>query len=111
MVEPASLAGVRVFFPDPWPKQRHHKRRFVRPDVVDLVVSRLSPGGFVHCATDWPDYAEQMVRVLDAHPLLGEDEQVARRCLADRPPTRFEERGRALGHPVVDVVRTRTLRA
>jgi tRNA (guanine-N7-)-methyltransferase len=111
MVEPGALAGVRVFFPDPWPKQRHHKRRFVRPDVVDLVVSRLRPGGFLHCATDWPDYAEQMVRVLDAHPQLRDDDQVTRRCVAARPRTRFEERGRALGHPVADVVRTRTLRA
>lgn len=110
MLTPQCLAGVRVFFPDPWPKKRHHKRRFVRPDVIDLVVSRLRPGGFLHCATDWSDYAEQMVQVLDAHPLLVEDPGVTEACVASRPGTRFEERGRALGHPVVDVVRTRTLR-
>jgi tRNA (guanine-N7-)-methyltransferase len=111
MLAPQSLAGVRVFFPDPWPKQRHHKRRFVRADLADLVVSRLRPGGFVHCATDWSDYAEQMVQVLDAHPLLVTDPHASQACVAARPRTRFEERGRALGHPVVDVVRTRTLRS
>jgi tRNA (guanine-N7-)-methyltransferase len=109
MLQPESLAGIRAFFPDPWPKQRHHKRRLVRPDLVDLLVSRLRPGGFLHCATDWPDYADQMLSVLSEHPLLHN----AAGGFADRPPwrpkTRFEQRGERLGHRVFDVVVTRTL--
>ena len=69
-VPPASLAGIRIFFPDPWPKRRHHKRRLVQPDFVALAASRLAPGGTLHLATDWDDYAVQMRAVCDAEPLL-----------------------------------------
>ncbi len=67
-VPPASLAGIRIFFPDPWPKRRHHKRRLVQPDFVALAASRLEPGGILHLATDWGDYARQMRAVCDAEP-------------------------------------------
>ena len=69
-VPPASLDGIRVFFPDPWPKRRHHKRRLVQPDFVALAARRLRRGGTLHLATDWDDYAEQMRAVCDAEPLL-----------------------------------------
>src|SRR5205807_2291835 len=68
MLPPASLAGLRVYFPDPWPKARHHKRRLIQPGFVRLAVSRLAPGAVVHCATDWEPYAEQMLEVLSAEP-------------------------------------------
>jgi tRNA (guanine-N7-)-methyltransferase len=67
---PGSLAGVRIYFPDPWPKKRHHKRRLVKPDFVALVASRLAPGGTLHLATDWEHYADQMLQVCSAEPLL-----------------------------------------
>jgi len=118
MVAPDSLAGVRIFFPDPWPKARHHKRRLIQPPFVSLLCTRLQLGGFVHCATDWSPYAEQMLAVLSAEPGLtgtsassrGIDEPAAERPHA-RPLTRFERRGLARGHPVVDLVFTRTLDA
>ncbi len=66
MLAPASLAGVHVFFPDPWHKKRHHKRRLIQPPFVALLASRLAPGGYLHCATDWQPYAEQMLEVLSA---------------------------------------------
>ncbi|MFZ0323254.1 MAG: tRNA (guanosine(46)-N7)-methyltransferase TrmB [Actinomycetes bacterium] len=112
MIAPASLSGVRIFFPDPWPKSRHHKRRLVQPPFVSLLCSRMAPGAFLHCATDWLPYAEQMVAVLSASPGLTRssirDDDVLERPLA-RPLTRFEQRGIARGHRVVDLVFTRTL--
>ncbi len=112
---PGSLSGVRIFFPDPWPKSRHHKRRLVQPPFVSLLCSRLAPGAFVHCATDWPPYAEQMLEVMTAEPRLravvvdaGSDP--GHRPLG-RPETRFERRGLARGHLVSDLVFTRTLDA
>ena len=69
-VASASLAAIRIFFPDPWPKARHHKRRIVRPDLVALMADRLHPGGVLHCATDWAEYAASMLEVLTAEPLL-----------------------------------------
>jgi len=97
---PASLDGVRIFFPDPWPKKRHHKRRLIEPGFVSLLAIRLKPGGYVHLATDWADYAQQMREVLDAEPLLKvEDVDVAH-----RPLTRFEHRGRKRGHAITDLV-------
>jgi tRNA (guanine-N7-)-methyltransferase len=109
MLAPMSLSGVRVFFPDPWPKTRHHKRRLFQPANVDLMVSRLRPGGFVHVATDWPDYGRQMLAVLESHPQLRNDHGGFAPRPAWRPITKFEQRGLALGHPVVDVIVTRTL--
>jgi len=105
---PASLAEVRIFFPDPWPKQRHHKRRLVQPALAALVADRLEPGGALWVATDWQEYAEWMVEVLDAEPLL-ERERAPRvddpesLDAAGRPRTRFEARGLRLGHRVWDL--------
>ncbi|WP_432562124.1 tRNA (guanosine(46)-N7)-methyltransferase TrmB [Kineococcus sp. SYSU DK003] len=96
-----SLAGVRVFFPDPWPKARHHKRRLVAPAFAALVADRLAAGGLLHCATDWEPYAEQMAQVLAAEPRLALSADRARP--AWRPVTRFEARGLALGHVVNDL--------
>ena len=118
MIAPDALAGVRIFFPDPWPKVRHHKRRLIQPPFVSLLHSRLRMGGFIHCATDWPPYAEQMLEVLSAQPGLvrasaggaGIDDLAVDRPHG-RPLTRFERRGLARGHPVADLVFTRTLDA
>jgi tRNA (guanine-N7-)-methyltransferase len=100
-VPEASLAGIRIFFPDPWPKRRHHKRRLVQPAFAALAVTRLRPGGTLHMATDWADYAEQMRAVADAEPRLVGGE-------VPRPPwrpvTKFEARARAEGRDVHDFV-------
>ncbi|WP_448630518.1 tRNA (guanosine(46)-N7)-methyltransferase TrmB [Cellulomonas soli] len=97
------LDAVHVFFPDPWPKARHHKRRIIQPSHVALLRSRLRVGGTLHCATDWLEYAESMRDVLDADPgLAGPVELVARP--AHRPVTKFEQRGIDLGHEVHDLV-------
>jgi tRNA (guanine-N7-)-methyltransferase len=100
-VPEASLAGIRIFFPDPWPKRRHHKRRLVQPAFVALAASRLQPGGTLHMATDWADYADQMRAVADAEPQLVGGE-------VPRPPwrpvTKFEARARAEGRDVHDFV-------
>jgi tRNA (guanine-N7-)-methyltransferase len=111
MVPAGSLAGVRIFFPDPWPKARHHKRRLVQPAFVSLLTSRLRPGGYLHCATDWEPYGEQMLRVVAAEPGLHNEHEGYAPRPASRPTTRFEERGLARGHRVVDVIATRTLDA
>jgi tRNA (guanine-N7-)-methyltransferase len=104
MIATDSLAGVHIFFPDPWPKKRHHKRRLVQPPFVALVASRLIAGGYVHCATDWQPYAEQMLEVLSAEPLLVNAAADYAPRPAWRPPTKFEVRGRALGHGVWDLL-------
>lgn len=100
VVEPATVGELWTFFPDPWPKPRHHKRRLVRREFAALAASRLAPGGVWRLATDWPDYAEQMQEVLDAEPLLsgGVTERYA-----ERPLTRFERRGLAAGRPITDL--------
>ena len=107
MVAAASLAGVHVFFPDPWHKNRHHKRRLIQPPFVRLLASRLEPGGTLHCATDWQPYAEQMLAVLAAEPSLVNHSD----GYAPRPPTRpltkFEQRGLDRGHGVWDLVFTK----
>ena len=104
MIAPDTLAGVHVYFPDPWPKKRHHKRRLIQPAFVALLASRIAPGGYLHCATDWQEYAVQMLDVLGAEPLL-------RNSCADyaprpdyRPQTKFETRGLRLGHGVWDLI-------
>jgi tRNA (guanine-N7-)-methyltransferase len=104
-VPAASLAAVRIFFPDPWPKRRHRKRRLVQPDVMALVAARLAVGGTVHLATDWEDYAVQMRTVCDAEPLLES-------CSAGgwlprpawRPVTKFEDRAREEGRDVRELL-------
>lgn len=108
-IAPASLAGVRVYFPDPWPKGRHHKRRLVDAPFAALVADRLAPGGLLHCATDWEPYAEQMMAVLSAEPGLVLEE-LSRERPAWRPVTRYEARGLERGHRVTDLFARRPLR-
>jgi tRNA (guanine-N7-)-methyltransferase len=104
MIAPASLAGVHVFFPDPWPKKRHWKRRLIQPPFVALLASRLVPGGLLHCATDWQAYAEQMLEVLSAEALLVNTAEGYAPRPVWRPETKFERRGLALGHGVWDLL-------
>jgi tRNA (guanine-N7-)-methyltransferase len=104
MVAPASLAGVHVWFPDPWHKKRHHKRRLIQPAFVALLASRLAPGGYLHCATDWQPYAEQMREVLSAEPLLVNTASGYAPRPDWRPLTKFEARGLKLGHGVWDLL-------
>jgi tRNA (guanine-N7-)-methyltransferase len=107
MIPPATLAGVHLWFPDPWHKKRHHKRRLVQPGFVDLVTSRLAPGGYLHCATDWQPYAEQMRDVLQAAPGLLDTSAAGSGFVPRpdwRPLTKFEARGLRLGHGVWDLV-------
>ncbi len=108
MVAPASLAGVHVFFPDPWHKKRHHKRRLIQPPFVALLASRLAPGGYLHCATDWEPYAQQMLEVLTAEPTLKNRFDAWAPRPDYRPLTKFENRGLKLGHGVWDLVFTRS---
>ena len=107
---PASLDRVQIFFPDPWHKKRHHKRRLIQTPFVDLLCTRLKIGGVLHLATDWEPYAEQMLEVLNAHDQLEN-------CATDgmfvprpeeRPLTKFERRGQRLGHGVWDLLYRRT---
>lgn len=107
MIAPASLAGVHVFFPDPWPKLRHHKRRLLQPPLAALIASRLAAGGVLHCATDWEPYAQQMLEVLSAQPLLVNTAAGYAARPDYRPLTKFEARGLRLGHGVRDLVFTR----
>jgi tRNA (guanine-N7-)-methyltransferase len=104
MVPPDSLAGVHVFFPDPWPKKRHHKRRLIQPPSVAALATRIAPGGYLHCATDWEDYAVQMLEVLSAEPLLENTAAGYAPRPDHRPPTKFERRGLRLGHGVWDLI-------
>lgn len=103
---PASLDGVRIYFPDPWPKKRHHKRRLVQPPFVAALASRMAPGAILHIATDWAPYAEYMSEVLaagDAFCNLSQSGDYSPRP-EWRPETRYERRGRNLGHRVYDLV-------
>jgi tRNA (guanine-N7-)-methyltransferase len=110
MIAPASLAGVHVFFPDPWHKARHNKRRLIQPAFVALLASRLAPGGYLHCATDWQEYAEQMLEVLSAEPALQNTADGYAPRPDYRPVTKFENRGLKLGHGVWDVIFTTSRR-
>ncbi len=107
---PDSLDEVRIYFPDPWPKKRHHKRRLLQPAFVDLVASRVRHGGLLHLATDWAEYAQQMLEVMDASPrwrnLAGQGKWSPRP--AWRIDTHFERRGLRLGHGVYDLLHART---
>ena len=106
MVAPASLAGIHIYFPDPWHKKRHHKRRLIQAPFVRELCRYLRPGGYLHCATDWEPYAQQMLEVLSAEPALHNtalDTGYAPR--PDwRPLTKFENRGLQLGHGVWDLI-------
>jgi len=98
MVPDGSLAGLHLFFPDPWPKKRHHKRRLVQPPFAALAARKLAPGGYLHAATDWPEYAVQIDQVLAANSFFEKKEP------RSRPVTKFEKRGLGLGHPVRDLL-------
>ena len=108
MIPEGSLAAIHLFFPDPWPKKRHHKRRLLQSDFAALAASRLARGGLLHVATDWQDYAEHVLAVLEATPGLGNTAA----GFAERPPwrpqTKFESRGLKLGHGVWDILFTKT---
>lgn len=104
MVAPGTLAGIHVFFPDPWHKKKHNKRRLIQPGFVALLASRLAPGGTLHCATDWQPYAAQMLEVLSGEAAL-QNTAVGYAPRPDyRPVTKFENRGLKLGHGVWDLV-------
>ena len=104
MIGPELLAGVHIFFPDPWHKKRHNKRRLIQPEFVTTLVAHLAPDGYLHCATDWPPYAAQMLDVLSAEPLLENTANGYAEKPAYRPLTKFEARGLKLGHGVWDLV-------
>jgi tRNA (guanine-N7-)-methyltransferase len=106
-IAPGALAGVQLFFPDPWPKRRHHKRRILTPELVDLLARAIRPDGIFYAATDWEPYAEQMLEILESRP--GTFENLGGRGgFSPRPPTRpltrFEARGERLGHRVRDLM-------
>ena len=107
MIAPATLSGVHVFFPDPWHKARHNKRRLIQPALVALLVSRMQSGAVLHCATDWEHYAEQMLEVLSAEPTLINTAAGYAEKPSYRPLTKFEQRGLKLGHGVWDLVFTK----
>lgn len=104
MIAPDSLAGVHIFFPDPWPKKRHHKRRLIQPGFVALLTSRMQRGAYLHLATDWEPYAQQMLEVLSAEATLENTATGFAPRPASRPITKFERRGLALGHGVRDLL-------
>jgi tRNA (guanine-N7-)-methyltransferase len=104
MLLPGTLAGVHVFFPDPWHKKRHNKRRLIQAPLVRKLADRLAPGGYLHCATDWQPYAEQMLEVLSQEPLLRNTADAYAPKPDYRPLTKFENRGLKLGHGVWDLV-------
>ncbi len=99
MIPDGALAGVHLFFPDPWPKKRHHKRRLAQPPFAALVGRKLSAGGYLHAATDWPEYAVQIEDVFSSNPLFVVSSEAT-----TRPSTKFERRGLQRGHPVRDLV-------
>ena len=104
MIAPSSLDGVHIYFPDPWHKARHNKRRLIQGPFVADLARRLAPGGYIHCATDWEEYAEQMLAVLSAEPLLENTAEAYAPKPDYRPLTKFENRGLKLGHGVWDLV-------
>jgi tRNA (guanine-N7-)-methyltransferase len=104
MIAPGSLSGIHVFFPDPWPKKRQQKRRLIQPGFVKLLATRLAPNGYLHCATDWEEYALQMLNVLSAETQLTNMAKDFTPRPPYRPLTKFESRGLRLGHGVWDVL-------
>lgn len=107
MIADASLTGIHIFFPDPWPKKRHHKRRLIQPGFVARLARKLMPDGYLHLATDWEDYAGQMLAVLSNEPALANTARDFAPRPAYRPLTKFEKRGLKLGHGVWDLIFTR----
>ncbi|MDD5328769.1 MAG: tRNA (guanosine(46)-N7)-methyltransferase TrmB [Sulfuricella sp.] len=108
MLVPASLDGVHIFFPDPWHKKKHNKRRLIQPALVALLCGRLKPGGYLHAATDWQEYAEHILAVLSAEPSLSNTAADYAPRPDYRPLTKFEQRGIRLGHGVWDIVFRKT---
>ena len=109
LLPPASLIGIRTYFPDPWPKKRHHKRRIITPDNLDAMARCLQPGGFLHFATDWQDYADAAREAISAHPaftLRDEGTALPYASRATRPRTKFEARGIAAGRAITDLIAT-----
>ncbi|MFH1044253.1 MAG: tRNA (guanosine(46)-N7)-methyltransferase TrmB [Pseudomonadota bacterium] len=104
MIAPAALAGAHIFFPDPWPKKRHHKRRLIQPGLVALLASRLAPDAYLYAATDWQEYAEQILAVFSAEPALANTAPGFAPRPDYRPLTKFESRGLKLGHGVWNVI-------
>jgi tRNA (guanine-N7-)-methyltransferase len=104
MIAPLSLAAVHVFFPDPWPKKRHHKRRLLKAPFVHALADRIAPGGYLHVATDWAPYADHVLATLSAEPLLANTTDGYAARPPWRPETKFERRGLKLGHAVFDLV-------
>jgi tRNA (guanine-N7-)-methyltransferase len=104
MIEPGVLDGIHIFFPDPWPKKRHHKRRLIQPELLRLLASRLKIGGYLHLATDWQEYAEWMMEILNSEVMLKNTSADYAPKPAYRPETKFERRGLNLGHGVWDIV-------
>ena len=99
-----SLQRVQIFFPDPWHKKRHHKRRLIQPEFVEMLVKKLKPSGQIHVATDWENYAEHILEVLSADINLRNTAEAYAEKPDYRPKTKYEERGRRLGHGVWDMV-------
>jgi len=104
MIPPATLSGVHIFFPDPWPKKRHHKRRLLQPAFISLIAERLAAGAYLHAATDWREYAEFILAVLRAEPRLANIAKDYAPRPDYRPLTKFEARGLKLGHGVWDII-------
>lgn len=104
MIARASVAGFHIYFPDPWPKTRHHKRRLIQAPFVRLIASRLVTGGYLHCATDWEPYAQWMLEVLSADASLVNKVNGYHERPSWRPLTKFEARGLRLGHTVQDLL-------
>ena len=104
MIPDGSLAGIHVYFPDPWPKKRHHKRRLLKSAFVHALARRLAPGGYLHAATDWAPYAEEILATFSAETLLANTGQRYAPRPAWRPLTKFEARGLKLGHEVFDIL-------
>ncbi len=104
MIAPGTLDGIHIFFPDPWPKNRHHKRRLIQAPLVSVLTEKLKPGGYLHAATDWHEYAEQILAVFAATPALKNTAADYAPRPEYRPRTKFETRGLRLGHGVWDIV-------
>ena len=104
MITLSTFDGMHIFFPDPWPKKRHHKRRLIQPAFVALLVERMKPGAYLHVATDWQEYAEQVLAVFSAEPRLRNTAESYAPRPDYRPQTKFESRGLRLGHGVWDIV-------
>ena len=104
MIAPATFDAVHIFFPDPWPKKRHHKRRLIQPPLISMLCEKLKPGGYIYAATDWQEYAEQILTVMSAEPRLANTAHNYAPRPDYRPQTKFETRGLKLGHGVWDVI-------